>query len=691
MSMETDPNRHYLAAACHDLRLRLRQLAGDETVTSAMIVESEVAISAAAVLEPLPAAVLISQRFNLSKLEMGILLLCVAMEVDPQVPDLCDQAQGGRGWAFPTFALAFQLFEEVRWEVCTIDAPLRYWQLIQLHAPQPQPQPLPQTMLKVDERIVNSMMGSGQVDHRLTSLVLPLMSFKSDVGGAAIAPSQQVLVTELCQDLAKTDPNSPLPIVQLLGTDAQSKHSIAYQVAIQFGAQLYGLMGELIPTANQDFSDFLRLWEREAYLSPVALYLDTQEVVTATSSRVALRRFLSHCRGLLFVDSREVRLPPNRQALTREVAKPTPLEQRKAWTQALGKVAGEHPALLTSQFNLNLDEIEEIAGTILPQAFEAEGIEKVDTPTHPPDLKAKLWFACLNRTRPRLESLAQRLETKATWEQLVLPEEGMGVLRQMVDQVRLRAQVYDDWGFRERMNRGLGVSAVFAGESGTGKTMAAEVIANELNLHLYRIDLSSVVSKYIGETEKNLRRLFDAAEEGGAILFFDEADALFSKRSEVKDSHDRYANIETDYLLQRVESYRGLAILATNLKSSLDGAFLRRLRFLINFPFPSQEYRQQLWRKVFPDRIPTELLDYEYLGQFNITGGTIHTVALNAAFMAARQREAVGMSQILASIRTEYQKLDRQIYEAEFQWEEQQRTAKVWELSPQEALYCKDV
>src|SRR5437764_12137948 len=184
------------------------------------------------------------------------------------------------------------------------------------------------------------------------------------------------------------------------------------------------------------------------------------------------------------------------------------------------------------------------------------------------------------------------------------------------------------------MNRRLGISARFAGESATGKTMAAEVIANALHLNLYRIDLSAVVSKYIGETEKNLRRLFDAAEDGGAILFFDEADALFGKRSEVKDSHDRYANIEINYLLQRMEAYRGLAILATNQKSALDTAFTRRLRFAITFPHPGPTERKAIWQKAFPSWPPE--LDVDRLARLNLTGGSITNVAMNAAFLAAR-------------------------------------------------------
>src|SRR6266699_1265714 len=177
--------------------------------------------------------------------------------------------------------------------------------------------------------------------------------------------------------------------------------------------------------------------------------------------------------------------------------------------------------------------------------------------------------------------------------------------------------------------------------------MAAEVIANDLKLNLYRIDLSAVVSKFLGETEKNLRKLFDAAETGGAILFFDEADALFGKRSEFKDSHDRYANIEINYLLQRMESYRGLAVLATNMKGALDPAFLRRIRFVINFPFPDASHRAEIWRRVFPPRTPTDGLDPTVLARLNIAGGNIRNIALNAAFLAAEAGEPVGMRHIL--------------------------------------------
>ncbi|MFO0729698.1 MAG: ATP-binding protein [Nitrospiraceae bacterium] len=246
-----------------------------------------------------------------------------------------------------------------------------------------------------------------------------------------------------------------------------------------------------------------------------------------------------------------------------------------------------------------------------------------------------------------------------------MPEAQLQVLRGIAAHVRWRALVYDGWGFAAKGARGLGICALFSGASGTGKTMAAEVLANELRLDLYRIDLSAMVSKYIGETEKNLRRVFDAAEEGGAILLFDEADALFGKRSEVKDSHDRYANIEVSYLLQRIEAYRGLAVLTSNLKNSLDQAFIRRIRFIVHFPFPDTAQRIEIWRRIFPSGAPMEQLSLEKLARLNLTGGSIRNLALNAAFLAADAGEPVGMKHLLAAAQCEYTKLEKPLSEAE--------------------------
>lgn len=283
----------------------------------------------------------------------------------------------------------------------------------------------------------------------------------------------------------------------------------------------------------------------------------------------------------------------------------------------------------------------------------------------PQELGAMLWDTCRLQSRPRMDDLVQRIEPTAAWDDLVLPYPQLEVLKDIAAQVQQRFKVNETWGFASKSGRGLGVSALFAGVSGTGKTMAADALAHELRLDLYRIDLSSVVSKYIGETEKNLRQVFDTAEEGGAILLFDEADALFGKRSEVQDSHDRYANIEVSYLLQRMEAYRGLAILTTNMKEDLDNAFLRRLRFIVQFPFPDVAQRAEIWRRVFPKETPTQGLDANLLAQLNVAGGTIRNIAMNAAFLAADASEPVQMKHLLRSARSEYAKLDQPLTQGE--------------------------
>jgi SpoVK/Ycf46/Vps4 family AAA+-type ATPase len=265
----------------------------------------------------------------------------------------------------------------------------------------------------------------------------------------------------------------------------------------------------------------------------------------------------------------------------------------------------------------------------------------------------------------RLESLAQRIGPAVTWDDLVLAPPPLSLLREIGIHVRERFKVLQTWGFGEKGKRGLGVTALFTGPSGTGKTMAAEVIARDLSLPLYRVDLSAVISKYIGETEKNLRRLFDAAEDGGAILLFDQADALFGKRSEGKDSHDRYANIEISYLLERLESYHGVAILTTNMKRELDPAFLRRLRFIVEFPLPDHECRAAIWRRIFPPKTPTRDLDLEKLARLNLTGGNIRNIALNAAFLAAAADEPVCMVHLLRAARNEYARLEKPLIESE--------------------------
>jgi hypothetical protein len=366
-------------------------------------------------------------------------------------------------------------------------------------------------------------------------------------------------------------------------------------------------------------------------------------------------------RGVLILSTPQRVNKIRRPSITFDVARPSQSEQRALWLRA-GEAAADklnsQVEALVSQFDLSTHTIYEVSEGSLLRAASLN------------DIGVEFWDACRVQTRPHLDNLAQRIELSATWDNLVLPERQKTVLKEIAVHIRYRGRVYDAWGFAAKSSRGLGISALFEGASGTGKTMAAEVLANELRLDLYRIDLSQVVSKYIGETEKNLRQVFDAAEAGGAILLFDEADALFGKRSEVKDSHDRYANIEVSYLLQRMEAYRGLAILTTNMKSTLDTAFLRRIRFVVQFPFPDASYRAEIWKRIFPRETPTDGLDIGKLARLNIAGGNIRNIALNAAFLAANDGGAVRMGHILAAARSEYGKMEKPLSSAEISgWE----------------------
>ncbi len=606
---------------------------------------------------------ILSERLGLAPFESNVLLLCAAMELDTRTAGLCARAQDDPQKTFPTFALALALFDDPAWNALSPERPLRYWRLVEIL--QTGAQPLTASPLRADERIVNYLKGLNQLDERLLPVLAPPVAEEICEG---LAPSQMQLVETSVRRWQAPGENGPLPVAQLAGPDATSKHLVARAAAARLKRRLHRLPVEALPANPADLETLARLWQRESLLLPVALYLDAEELDAASAERSgALRRFLSRSDGVFFLGVREVLPRPGRTNFSLDVDRPTAAEQQAEWTDALGENANGSAALLAGQFNLNFADIQQLSRRA-----------KSETGSTPESLPEKIWDACCASERPRLDVLAQRLEPKATWDDLVLPAAESGLLRQIAAQVAFRNQVYGDWGFARKMNRGFSISALFAGDSGTGKTMAAEVIANALRLNLYRIDLSAVVNKYIGETEKNLRRLFDAAESGGAILFFDEADALFGRRSEVKDSHDRYANIEINYLLQRIESYRGLAILATNMKSALDTAFLRRLRFVVNFPFPGATERRRLWEKVFlqPEARrqlpapPLGELDYDRLARLNLTGGHIHNVALNACFRAAHAGSRVTMPLVLDAARAEFVKLDRPVNEGDFRWTE---------------------
>ena len=617
--------------------------------------QSQVVDAGAAAMNPPPALLVVCDHLGLTPFERNVLMLCAALELDTSIGLLCARAQGDAGRPYPTFALALSLFEDPAWEVLSPERPLRYWRLLEIS--QSAGQPLTASPLRADERITNFLKGLSYLDDRLAPLVSPL---PAPLDASAMPPSQAAAARGVIDALRRSAGERPAPLVQLLGPDSSSKYQIAGTVARELGRHTYRLPLSLLPTAPAELENLSRLWQRECLLLPLALYIDAQGAEggeITRPSQAAISHLLTRLNALVFLGARDRWPELGAASVVVDVAKPTAAEQQEAWQAALGAATGASPAALADQFNLSLDEIRSIAR----QAAASPAADGSPLQSH-------LWDACLAAARPQLEGTAQRITPKAGWDDLVLPPPETALLHRIADQVGLRSTVYRQWGFEHKLSRGLGISALFAGDSGTGKTMAAEVIANHLRLNLYRIDLSAVVSKYIGETEKNLRRLFDAAEDGGAILFFDEADALFGKRSEVKDSHDRYANIEINYLLQRMESYGGLAILATNTKSALDPAFMRRLRFVINFPFPGAAERRQMWQKVFPPATPTAGLDYERLARLNLTGGHITNIAMNAAFAAAQSGGKVTMPLIFDAARAEFRKLERPVHEPDFRW-----------------------
>jgi len=369
----------------------------------------------------------------------------------------------------------------------------------------------------------------------------------------------------------------------------------------------------------------------------------------------AVRQFIEAVDGAVVISGRQRRWLSGRPLVTYEIAVPLPEEQRDLWADALS-LAADDPLIrdLAGTFSLGAGAIRSIAvaGRVPEALADGEATTAVAAAR-----RSAIWDAARTQLRPRLETLAQRVEGRAGWDDLVLAPRTFAALHEVADQARaqFRGVVRNQWGFG-RSARGQAVVALFAGGPGTGKTLAAEVIANEIGHDLYRIDLSAVVDKFIGETEKNLARLFDAAETGAPILFFDEADVLFGKRTEVKDARDRYANIEVGYLLQRLETYRGLAILSTNMREALDTAFLRRIGFMIDFGYPDQASRARLWRIAFPPQAPLDDVDFDVLAELQFSGGQIAAIAVNAAYLAAAAGAHIGMSHVLAACRQELTK-----------------------------------
>jgi len=644
-----EANQRAVAAALEGVRSALAYRAGAESAKPANDGDSA---RATPIADSSPLALDALQRmFGLSPFELQVVLLCAGVEMDGRFAPLIAAAHDDDTRRLPTFGLAMSMFPRAHWSALNPDSPLRAWRIVELVG-----SGLTSVGLRLDERVLHFLAGVTCIDERLQGIVRRSFANSSDAGGHDDVIS--ALASHLADVLeSRPTADSVLAPVQICGSDIESRLAVAVAACHIIGASCLAIRGVDIPVSASERFALARLIAREALLSGDAIVVevssdtDYSRVGSFVESMAAAPIIVSVAEPMTSL----VGIPP-----VFEIPATTRAEQLADWREALGTSADALNGALSrvnAHFDLKRPAIRAVAMSLRARERASDSGASA--------LGDALWDGCRAVRRPQMDGLAQRIDAIAGWSDLVLPEQQQRVLRSIASQVRQRHRVYDDWGFAEKSARGLGMTALFSGASGTGKTMAAEVLARELRLDLYRIDLARLVSKYIGETEKNLSQLFDAAEGSAAILLFDEADALFGKRSEVKDSHDRYANIEVSYLLQRMESYRGLAILTTNMRSSIDAAFVRRIRFIVQFPFPDAQHRAAIWRASFPARVDTSALLWERLAQLNVSGGQIRNIALSAAFFAADRDEEIGMRHLVEAAHAEYAKSERAPSDAE--------------------------
>ncbi|MFE1770473.1 ATP-binding protein [Streptomyces sp. NPDC059008] len=597
---------------------------------------------------PLPAVATLDSLtscFGLSPFEREIVLLAAAAELDPTTGARCAAASTDPGHTYPTFALALAALGDPHWSALTPVAPLRRWRLIDLD----DETRLTTSRLRLDERILHFLVGSPYLDAKLHGLL------RRTTAPGSLPPSYDTAAHRVAAGWAGAGPDAPLR-VELVGGDLRSRADIAATAARRAGLGLYSMAADDIPTDAAERDRLARLWQREAVLLPAALLVEVGEM--DRDQHAAADAFIAGAAVPLVVSSPDPRQTGHPRGERVTVPKLSDEEQLALWTHAFAdvpEVTDRHIQSLVAQFQLPPHVVRSAAAAVRRDLPDSDVLDAAEL----------AWQAGLTEARMGLDELGRRIEPRAGWGDLVLADRQLRILQEIVAHVRQRSTVYQDWGFAKALRSGLGVTALFAGGSGTGKTLAAEVMAKELGLDLFIIDLSQVVSKYIGETEKNLSRVFDAAERGGALLLFDEADALFGKRSEVKDSHDRYANLEVSYLLMRMEAYRGLAVLTTNMKKALDSAFMRRIRFVVDFPFPGEKERAEIWSRVLPAQAPVKGIDPSLLAQLTVAGGSIRNIALSGAFLAAEEGDRLQMRHMLAAARTEYLKLERSLTPSE--------------------------
>jgi hypothetical protein len=607
----------------------------------------------------------LAATFKLGSYDIDALLICLAVEIDLRYEKLYAYLQDDVTRRRPAVALVMHLLTATDTDLLLSrqhflpPAPLIAHRILHVLEDAQQPHsPLLAHILKVDERVAEFLFGSDELGAELRDLVTVV----SPDSGLDALPLDR-LDRESFSNASGLLDQPPYPVLSLYGPAASGKASLAEALCHARGRDLLVLdVAALAADADKPAASrpgiVAALVEREAALRGAAVLWRRLDAAGEASQRTGVLRAIDQGQAPCVVTSAEAieinAALPRRGSLSLPMPQATHAQRVDRWSAALAGRDVE-PQLdvpsLATRFKLTL-------GTISQAAVSASRLAVVRRGPASAITARDLQDACRLHSNQKLASLARKISPAAQWNDIVLPPDRMAQLREICNQVKYRDRVYGDWGFGRKLSLGKGLAVLFAGPSGTGKTMAAGILAVELGLDLYKIDLSTVISKYIGETEKNLSRIFEEAETSNAILFFDEADALFGKRSEVRDSHDRYANVEVGYLLQRMEEYEGIAILATNFRKNMDDAFTRRLHFTVEFPFPDQEDRCRIWRGVWPAETPRDTSVDEQLlsARYEMTGGNIRNVALAAAFLAADDGGVVGMNHIVQATLREYQK-----------------------------------
>jgi ATPase family associated with various cellular activities (AAA) len=599
---------------------------------------------------PLLALEQLTYTFDLTPSEWALLLFCAAWSATFNLKKQC-QAYFGQPLQHPTRSIFLSLFGGQS-SFLDPNAPLFEGNIIHEGSGILFDRPL-----FIDNWVIQYILGFDAPSKQFTRSQLPEACPYND--DDILAPSQATLLNQLLN--LWQEPSSTL-ITQLISDDTHASKLIGATAFYESNYRPFQLSIDDITFEPQLIHDWMIHWHRLASLENYALILDCGDPTTLTpTARQLIAQLIKTTTTPLLITATE-RIPNTINLLTLELPPLSATDQKQLWAYHLEEISEPletQIGALVVQFNLTAHQIQAVAAQALTLARTEDPALKLKT------LSPTLWKVCQTQSRSSLEGLVERIEPKTTWNELILPPEPSQILHQIIATIRQRAKVYEEWKMGGESRRGMGITSLFYGPSGTGKTTAAEIIAHDLNLDLYRVDLSQVSSKYIGETEKNLKKVFASAESSGAVLLFDEADSIIGKRSEVKDARDRYANQEVGYLLQAMENYSGLAILTTNLPNSLDSAFMRRIRFSVRFEYPNVEQRALIWERSFPSTAPTQGLSWPRLAQLTVSGASIRNIAMGSAFLAAKEGDAILMKHVLAAARAECQKLGRSITDQE--------------------------